>query len=172
MRSTLYLLRDRPCCWSNPYHLLRSFYHCQNSILNSPLIEAKFLQILPRWVILSSVDVILNEQILHSSAFDWHVVAFQWVSTIQFLCKQILGFMGTLRSLKVLAFDRREGIIIPVMNLLSMLPNLERLHLRGRPILVSEYLLFYFLLFISSPLLFRCHLISVCSPYYITYVYI
>lgn len=58
-----------------------------------------------------------------------------------FSVNRFLEFMGTLRSLKVLAidvgcaFDQRGGIAVPLLDLLSRLPNLERLHLRGQVIL-------------------------------------
>eukprot|EP00253_Pinus_taeda_P026184 PITA_26184 len=54
---------------------------------------------------------------------------------------RFLEFMGTLRSLKVLtmhfgsASDGREMMAVPLLNLLSRLPNLQRLHLHGQPIL-------------------------------------
>jgi hypothetical protein len=61
-----------------------------------------------------------------------------------FSVNRFLELVGRLRSLKVLvidlsyAFDEKKRIVVPMFNLLSRIPNLERLHLRGQLILVRE----------------------------------
>eukprot|EP00253_Pinus_taeda_P030170 PITA_30170 len=59
-----------------------------------------------------------------------------------FSVNRFLELVGTLRSMKMLTinvgnsyFGQENGIVVPLFNLLSRLPNLERLHLRGRLIL-------------------------------------
>lgn len=77
----------------------------------------------------------LIELSLHSSAYVEY----------NFSVNRFLEILGTLRSLKVLSINvgnayrgENAGIVVPLFNLLSRLPNLERLHLRGRLILVRE----------------------------------
>lgn len=58
-----------------------------------------------------------------------------------FSADRFLELVGTLRSLKVLniqlgtTYGGGNGIALPLVDLLSRLPNLERLHLRGKLIL-------------------------------------
>jgi hypothetical protein len=57
---------------------------------------------------------------------------------------RFLEIVGTLRSLKVfvidlgVAFPEAKRIAVPLLNLLSRLPNLERFRLHGDLILVRE----------------------------------
>eukprot|EP00253_Pinus_taeda_P007369 PITA_07369 len=71
-----------------------------------------------------------------------------WLSSVgdagyKLSVNRFLEFMGTLRSLKVLtihlgcAFHGRQMMAVPLLNLLSRLPNLQRLHLLGQ--LTAEY---------------------------------
>ena len=61
-----------------------------------------------------------------------------------FSVDRFLEVVGTLRSLKVLRIEcfgcarsfNRKGVAIPLLNLLSRLPNLERFQLRGKMYLV------------------------------------